>query len=294
MEDRGELNKMKKSERQKKFVQQNISLFRCPTCQAPMKGVVENSIVCQNDHQIDFNRHGYLHFLNGAAETEYGREMFLARRQLLSAGLFKPIIQKIAEKLPNKPLRILDVGTGEGTPLKQLSDLRPTTGDAMVGFDISKPGVTLATQLGLDAFFCVADLRQLPFNDQCFDAIVELFSPSDYREFQRVLAPDGYLMKVVPNSGYLSELRQLLYGNDQEKSHYDNQRVVDLFKQHYPACEVEPVKYQFEIPAGLQQALVEMTPLHWGKGAKHLTAADLAELTTITVDVSLLTAKKGE
>lgn len=283
---------MKKSERQRRFVQETIDLFRCPTCQAPMRGVVGNSVICQNGHQIDFNRHGYLHFLNRAADTEYGREMFLARRQLLTAGLFKPIVAAIAKHLPAQPLRILDVGTGEGTPLKQLADLRTAVQDTMVGFDISKPGITLATQLGMNAFFCVADLRQLPFNDGKFDAVVELFSPSDYREFNRVLAPGGYLMKVVPNSGYLGELRQLLYGDHQAKSHYDNQRVVDLFSKHYPDCQLERVKYRFTIPTGLQSALVEMTPLHWGKGAKQLTTAELANLTTVTVDVSLLLAKK--
>lgn len=285
---------MKKSECQKKFVQENISLFRCPTCQAPMARVVDNSIVCQNGHQIDFNRHGYLHFLTGAAETEYGREMFCARRQLLESGLFTPIIKEVAAVLPDKPLRLLDVGTGEGTPLKQLANLRKNDRDVMVGFDISKPGITLATQLGLRAFFCVADLRKLPFNDRSFDALVELFSPSDYREFNRVLAPGGYLIKVVPNSGYLAELRQLLYGKDQAKSHYDNQRVVNLFKQHYPNCQLQQVKYQFIIPNGQQGALVEMTPLHWGKGAKQLTAKELTTLTRVTVDVSLLIAKKDE
>ncbi|WP_283587939.1 methyltransferase domain-containing protein [Limosilactobacillus viscerum] len=285
---------MKKSERQKKFVQENINLFRCPTCQAPMARVVDNSIVCQNGHQIDFNRHGYLHFLTGAAETEYGREMFCARRQLLESGLFTPIIKEVAGVLPDKPLRLLDVGTGEGTPLKQLVSLRKNDRDVMVGFDISKPGITLATQLGLRAFFCVADLRKLPFNDQRFDALVELFSPSDYREFNRVLAPGGCLIKVVPNSGYLAELRQLLYGKNQAKSHYDNQRVVNLFKQHYPNCQLKQVKYQFTIPSGQQEALVEMTPLHWGKGARQLTAKELMTLTRVTVDVSLLIAKKGE
>lgn len=284
---------MKKSERQRQFVQQHIELFRCPTCQAPMAVVKGNSLICQNGHQIDFNRHGYLHFLNGAADTEYGREMFIARRQLLTAGLFKPIITAVTAELPAKPLRILDVGTGEGTPLAQLGALRQSLTDTLIGFDISKPGVTLATQLPLTAFFCVADLRQLPFNDESFDALVELFSPSDYAEFNRVLAPGGQLLKVIPNAGYLQELRYLLYGQDQQKSTYDNHQVVNLFKKHYPNCQVRRVHYRFDVPAGLQTALVEMTPLHWGRGARQLSPDDLQGLTGVTVDVSLLIAKKA-
>ncbi|MDO4903345.1 MAG: methyltransferase domain-containing protein [Limosilactobacillus sp.] len=283
---------MKKSERQRKFVQEHIDLFRCPSCQMPMQEVVDNSIVCQNGHRIDFNRHGYLHFLNGAADTEYGREMFLYRRQLIEAGLFKPIVEKIADNLPDEKLTILDVGTGEGTPLKQLQEIREDCNDIMVGFDISKPGITLATQLGMDAFFCVADLRQVPFNNESFDALVEIFSPSDYHEFARVTKPGGTVIKVVPNSDYLAELRTMLYGTDQGKSSYDNQQVVDLFKKHYPDCQVDRVKYQFAIPDGLQRPLVEMTPLHWGRGAKQLTDEDLQALTRITVDVSVMTAKK--
>ncbi|MEE6634961.1 methyltransferase domain-containing protein [Limosilactobacillus pontis] len=284
---------MKKIEKQRQFVRAHLDLFRCPTCQEPFVQLEENSIVCGRGHRIDFNKHGYLHFLKGAADTEYGREMFLARRQLLDAGLFKPIIQAVAERLSQRPLKILDVGTGEGTPLAQLATLRAGQGDSLLGFDIAKAGVTLATQLDLDAFFCVADLRQLPFNDQAFDAVIELFSPSDYAEFNRVLAPDGTLVKVIPNADYLVELRHLLYSQDDQHAHYDNSRVRELFARHYPDSQVQRVRYRFALPAGMAAALVEMTPLHWGRGAKQLTASELAGLQAVTVDVSLLIAKKS-
>lgn len=284
---------MKKIEKQRQFVRAHLDLFRCPTCQEPFVQLEENSIVCGRGHRIDFNKHGYLHFLKGAADTEYGREMFLARRQLLDAGLFKPIIQAVAERLSQRPLKILDVGTGEGTPLAQLATLRAGQGDSLLGFDIAKAGVILATQLDLDAFFCVADLRQLPFNDQAFDAVIELFSPSDYAEFNRVLAPDGTLVKVIPNADYLVELRHLLYSQDDQHAHYDNSRVRELFARHYPDSQVQRVRYRFALPAGMAAALVEMTPLHWGRGAKQLTASELAGLQAVTVDVSLLIAKKS-
>ncbi|MDD6432706.1 MAG: methyltransferase domain-containing protein [Lactobacillaceae bacterium] len=283
---------MKKIEKQRQFVGQHLDLFRCPTCHEPFTELQGNSIICSQGHRIDFNKHGYLHFLNGAADTEYGREMFLARRQLLTAGLFKPIVEAVAAALPNHPLKILDVGTGEGTPLYQLATLRPNLDDCLVGFDISKAGVTLATQLTMNAFFCVADLRQLPFNDHTFDAVVELFSPSDYAEFNRVLAPGGTLVKVIPNANYLGELRHLLYDNEDQHANYDNSRVKELFTKHYPNYQTQRVCYRFAIPDGLQAALVEMTPLHWGRGAKQLTSEELAAFREVTVDVSLLIAKK--
>ena len=62
---------------------------------------------------------------------------------------------------------------------------------------------------------------------------------------------------------------------------------------HYPHSKVETVTYQFRIPDGLQQAMLEMTPLHWGANAKRLSKEELTQLKTITVDVSLLIAKKA-
>lgn len=284
---------MKKVEKKRQLVAQHLEIFRCPVCHQPITKLVGNSIVCTQGHQIDFNKHGYLHFLKGAADTEYGREMFLARRQLLSAGLFKPIVRQIAQILPNRALKILDVGTGEGTPLKQLAGFRPGITDYLVGFDISKAGITLATQLDLPAFFCVADLRQLPFVNDSFDVVTELFSPSDYAEFNRVLKPNGQLLKVIPNSDYLIEVRHLLYGSTARHSHYDNSRVRELFAKHYPGSRVQRIRYRFTVPTGLQAALVEMTPLHWGKGIRQLTATALAKLRVVTVDVSLLMARKN-
>lgn len=282
---------MKKIDRAQHFVSQNIALFQCPLCHAPFSRVAGTSVICQNNHVIDFNKHGYLHLLTANGGTEYDRQMFVDRRQLLAAGLFRPIIEQIAAELPEQPLRILDVGTGEGTPLLQLHEQRQSADDTMMGFDIAKAGIQLATQLPFAGFFCIADLRNLPFRNDQFDLVMELFSPSDYQEFERVLAPGGELIKVIPNANYLVELRHLLYGQADRHYHYDNHRVLDLFRQHYPNATVTPLRYHFPIPDGHQRALIGMTPLHWGKGAAQLTDDQLQHIRSVTVDVSILRAK---
>lgn len=283
---------MKKIERAEKLVQNHLNTFRCPICHQGYIKLTGNTLVCAEGHTIDFNRHGYLHFLNTQGTTEYDRLMFLSRRRLLEAGLFKPIIEKVNSLLPTSPQSILDVGTGEGTPLAQLAAFRHHQ-DFYVGFDISKPGITLATQLDIDAFFCVADLRQLPFADQSFDTVLELFSPSDYREFNRVLKENGRLMKVIPNGDYLLELRHLLYGDQDQHYHYDNSKVLKLFKQHYPDAKQVPIRYQFNLPHELVTDMIKMTPMSWGRDAHQPTGDELENLTSITVDVSLLVAKKS-
>ncbi|WP_314737897.1 methyltransferase domain-containing protein [Limosilactobacillus urinaemulieris] len=283
---------MKKIERAEKLVQNHLNTFRCPICHQGYIKLTGNTLVCAEGHTIDFNRHGYLHFLNTQGTTEYDRLMFLSRRRLLEAGLFKPIIEKVNSLLPTSPQSILDVGTGEGTPLAQLAAFRHHQ-DFYVGFDISKPGITLATQLDIDAFFCVADLRQLPFANQSFDTVLELFSPSDYREFNRVLKKNGRLMKVIPNADYLLELRHLLYGDQDQHYHYDNSKVLKLFRQHYPDAKQVPIRYQFNLPHELVTDMIKMTPMSWGRDVHQPTGDELENLTSITVDVSLLVAKKS-
>lgn len=281
---------MNKRERASLFVKNHQSLFACPVCHGVISTVTASGVMCENGHQIDFNRHGYLHFLNTAGDAKYGREMFEARRQILSAGLFDGIIKAVNQALPSAPQVILDAGTGEGTPLLKLANLRQQEADTLIGFDIASAGITLATQLPLKAFFCVADLRNLPFAEHSVDSIVELFSPSAYSEFNRVLKPGGRLLKIIPNSDYLKEVRTLLYPADDRHATYSNDSVLSLFQKHYPHSTVQNVRYQFAVPQSLRQQMVLMTPLHWGRHVQQPTPDQLAALDSVTVDVDLLTA----
>jgi len=282
---------MKKIERGTEFVTKQLGLFQCPACHEPFKMVEGHSLVCENNHSIDVNKKGSLNFLNHAVNTEYDDDMLTDRRQVLQDGLFDGIVAAVADALPDEAQTILDVGTGEGTPFAKLLNGRGK-GDTGIGFDISKAGVNLATQLDTDALFVVADLAHLPFNAGVFDAVVEFFSPSAYDEFKRVVKPDGLIVKVVPAAGYLRELREMLYPVGSNKHTYDNQPVVDRFFEYYPDAEIVPVTYTWEIPADNYQSLLHMTPLHWGARPEAQTAAEAKPLKSITVDVVVLIARQ--
>ncbi|EJF33512.1 rRNA large subunit methyltransferase A [Weissella koreensis KCTC 3621] len=282
---------MKKIERGQKFITKNLELFRCNVCHEPYSEVQDTSLICPNQHRLDLNKKGGLVFLNHAVNTEYDDKMLAARRRVLTAGLFDGIITAVAANLPTTKQTVLDVGTGEGTPLARLLEQRAGL-DTAIGFDISKAGINLATQLDTSAFFTVADLAQLPFNDDSFDSVVEFFSPSAYQEFNRVLKPGGKIVKVVPNTNYLHELREMLYPIDSPNHTYDNQKVVDRFISQYPDAEIQNITYQWEIPADLWIDLLHMTPLHWGARQEAQIAAEQTSLPFVTVDIQVLTTLK--
>src|SRR5699024_11433583 len=53
----------------------------------------------------------------------------------------------------------------------------------------------------------VGDLANTPIGDGSCQVILNIFSPANYMEFKRVLAPNGLVEKVVPRANYLKELR---------------------------------------------------------------------------------------
>ena len=278
---------MKKIDKGLAFAHKNLNLFRCTVCMQPYDHIDGHSLVCENNHRIDMNKKGTLTFLNHAVNTEYDDAMLAARRRVLTAGLFDGIVDATLQELPAKRLTILDVGTGEGTPFSSLLGQR-SMDDVGVGFDISKAGINLASQLTTEAFFAVADLARLPFNDQSFDVVLEFFSPSAYDEFNRVLKPAGQIIKIVPASGYLREIREMLYPVDHPNHTYSNTKVVERFLENYPNARRQPVTYQWTIPTELYNDLLQMTPLHWGARPEAQAAAQANPLTEVTVDVEIL------
>ncbi|WP_367364962.1 methyltransferase domain-containing protein [Pediococcus parvulus] len=276
---------MKKREKGLQFIEQHLDLFQCPVCQCGYERVESGSIICPNGHSIDVSKKGTLYFLNHAVTSEYDSEMLASRRRILTAGLFDPICEEFSRYMGENEM-ILDIGSGEGTPLKRtLSLLKNATA---IGFDISTAGINLATQLNSEAFFCIADLANLPFNRAQFTTILDLFSPSAYSEFHRVLRPGGQVLKIVPNANYLGELRQLLYDKSSQHAVYQNDQVVDLFEKHFPNAQSKRLTYTFEFDADLLSDLIQMTPLHWGATPETIKKVKNSKLDHITVDVTLL------
>lgn len=274
---------LKKIERGAMFIQTQSDLFRCPTCHQMMHAQ-EKALVCLEGHRFDVSKKGTLYFLNHQIKTDYDREMFEHRRKLIVHGMYQPLLDLLQPFCQNQ--RILDVGCGEGGFLQQLNEqatLLPS-----VGFDISKEGIYLASDYGENVFWCVADLTNLPFQENRFTTILNIFSPSNYQEFQRVLVDGGQLIKVVPRSGYLKELRAAFYPEDEKKQHYSNQAVVEKFQETFRESERQTLTYVFDIPESCQLSLLEMSPLEWGVSMEIKEKLQKNPLKRITIDLDIL------
>lgn len=274
---------LKKIERGTMFIQTQSDLFRCPTCHQMMHAQ-EKALVCLEGHRFDVSKKGTLYFLNHQIKTDYDREMFEHRRKLIVHGMYQPLLDLLQPFCQNQ--RILDVGCGEGSFLQQLNEqatLLPS-----VGFDISKEGIYLASDYGENIFWCVADLTNLPFQEDRFTTILNIFSPSNYQEFQRVLVDGGQLIKVVPRSGYLKELRAAFYPEDEKKQHYSNQAVVEKFQETFRESERQTLTYVFDIPESCQLSLLEMSPLEWGVSMEIKEKLQKKPLKRITIDLDIL------
>lgn len=175
------------------------------------------------------------------------------------------------------------MGTGEGKFLELLS----YQGNKF-GFDIAKDGIEMATDLPFSAFLSLADLTRLPFADASISSVLNIFTPSNYKEFNRVLQSGGNIIKIVPDRYYLQELRKV-YGFP---VNYDNTEVIQRFEQEYPNAVEKELHYSFEIPEALRLDFLEMSPLEWAVSSKIKEAARKNPPTQSTIHVQVLIGQK--
>lgn len=188
------------------------ALLRCPVCGGSMMFFAGNSprVACAQKHSYDVSR--WINFLTHPVTDHYHKALFEARREIWNSGLYDRLAERLAQMLaPNTVL--LDAGCGEGSPLIRLltaQDRRTAGKYRAVGLDLSKAAIRMAAKADKEIGWIVGDLTRLPLRDQHFDAVLNLMSPACYHEFARILKPEGTLIKVWPEAGYLQEIRKLL------------------------------------------------------------------------------------
>lgn len=284
---------MSKREAAAALAGRHIDVFQCPICSAKMEMVGSASLICLSNHTFDFAKQGYLNFMTRPTHSKYDKELFEARRKLVTEStFFDPLIHTLVAVLKNTtrdPL-VLDTGCGEGSIFAAVCGLFTQTAGAQVtgfGIDISKEGIIAASKHDGNRMWAVADLAAAPFKDRQFDVILNILSPSNYREFIRLLADDGRLIKVFPQSHYLSELRAFLF-DDPRKKLYSNEDTVARFLEYFQLMDQQRLSYSVKLNQASIRSLLRMTPLAWSGVEQKVNSFLERDEAEITIDLDIL------
>jgi 23S rRNA (guanine745-N1)-methyltransferase len=252
--------------------------FRCPHCGEPLVDV-DRRLTCASGHSFDRAREGYVNLLPAGrlAGGPSGDDdtMLRARRAVFDAGCYDPIIDAVAAEVRRAgAATVLDAGCGEGTYLARAC----AAGADGWGIDISKVAVRLAARRYPHHRFAVASSYRLPFADESFDALVDVFSPRPFTELLRVLRPGGVAVVVTPGADHLAQLKALVY--DSPRPHVDDEPGPDPQRVEHVRCTVDLADQ------ALRRQLLEMTPYWWSTPTDRRERVE-AQLTDVDVDVVL-------
>ena len=270
-----------KKERAAREFRENLQVYQCPICSSAFLSN-EGGIQCGSGHFFNFARKGYLNLLMGAPSTHYSKDLFSARKNAFAHGIYDPLVDQVAALVEASGLQRpygVDAGCGEGSFLARIQ--RHLAGARLIGIDISRDGIQLASTHEQPIMWCVADLAELPLAAGSMDIVFNILSPANYDEFRRVLKPDGILIKVLPGEEYLREIRLQLEGIHS----YSNQEVVAKLRENLEIQRHVHLRYQVPLSMELWQLVIEMTPLTWHRQPGAVPPSDL------TLDLELIEAR---
>lgn len=270
---------------------QTASAFACPICQEALD-LVQQSFACPNRHSFDLAKFGYVNLAPQVkASKDYDKENFQNRQLVLENGFYNHILNALSECLSPlaHPANILDIGCGEGYYSRSLQERHPD--HSFYAFDLSKESIQLAAKSDQEwkVKWFVGDLAHLPLLDQSMDLLLDIFSPANYQEFKRVLAPDGRLIKVIPTATHLQEIRQKVKDH-LDQVDYSNEQIIQHFSDHFTIENTIHCQERFELTPALREALLSMTPLLF-----HVDPAqiDWTDLTQVTISATILIGRSN-
>ena len=255
---------------------QNTDILKCPVCDLPIYQM-NGSFVCDQKHNFDIAKEGYLNLLLASQKKSKSpgdnKAMVVHRRDFLNKGYYNKLLETIyemvyqnflndLEKIPDKKLKILDLGCGEGYYIFNLRELinQVINDSDYYGIDISKDAVLMASKRSSEVNFVVGNAFFSPFADNTFDIIFSIFSPLSENEVKRILKDNSIIIIVGPGNKHLFEFIELIY--DKPKSHEFNNKLnsFDGFK----ILDERLLNYRIELDNKDDITnLFAMTPYYW-------------------------------
>lgn len=259
--------------------------FRCPVCQQEL-AVEKNSLQCINHHCFDISKLGYVNFaINKKVPKHYSKETFENRMSILENGYYLHILNELADivKRLDNVKTVLDIGCGEGYYSRKIKE---ALNKEVIAFDISKASIQLAAKndSSNSVKWFVGDLARLPIKNNSIDCILDVFSPANYTEFNRVLTEGGNVIKVIPGNEHLKEIRHAA-GEYIQKKEYSNDSVVNYFKSHYSVLYEKRVSAAHAMSLEDIKIFANMTPLLFHVDKSKI---DLTQIKELTIDAKIL------
>ena len=269
---------------------ETAKLFSCPFCQQALF-LSENSLKCKNKHSFDLAKFGYVNLAPQVKQSkDYDKSNFQNRQLILEAGFYQPILKKLLEILSSLPQHgnLLDIGCGEGYYARNLQVQLPDK--HIYAFDLSKESIQLAAKSdhSLTVNWFVGDLAHIPIQDASMDMILDIFSPANYQEFQRVLQKNGLLIKVIPSSQHLQEIRSIV-AEQLTNTNYSNHKIIEHFEEAFTITNSYDVAATFNLRENEKAALLHMTPLLFNIDIDKI---DWSPLTDITIAAKILVGQQ--
>lgn len=270
------------------------NLFQCPKCKKKIR-FHAGGLVCKKEHTFDIASKGYVNLLQQTkAFKGYDAAFFKSRRAFFGAGYYDHIVKEVVNTVERlfdgaEELVVLDAGCGEGgySAAVEASFADRGVNGQVLAFDIAADAIKVAA--GNDNVkWMIADITNIPVKDDVVDCILDVFTPANYKEFNRVLKDNGYLIKVVPGSAHLQELRRAVSDQLQNKE-YSNEDVTDYFEDHYELVSRVKCTATGELSGQNLENLVRMTPLLFDVDKSKL---DLSGVTEITIEGEVLVGRK--
>lgn len=256
----------------------------CPLCQTALEPSA-SGLACANRHSFDRARQGYFNLLpvqhKNSRDPGDNQAMVEARRRFLDSGHYAPLAARLAQLAAERaPARWLDIGCGEGYYTQQIGHGLPDADG--YALDISREAVKRACKRAPQLSWLVASMARVPLADASCNLLASVFSPLDWSEAERLLAPGGGLLRMGPTRGHLMELRQKLYD---EVRDYDDEKHLALIPAGMHLAHSETLQFPLHLAEAQARAdLLAMTPHGWRASAERREAV-IATPFEVTVSI---------